>query len=79
MPKKNIHTVPDSQTGKWHNKREGQDKPLSSHNSQTNAIDAGRKQAEKDGVELVINRPDGRIRDKDSYGNDPCPPKDKKH
>jgi hypothetical protein len=27
----------------------------------------------------VIHRPDGTIRDKDSYGNDPNPPKDKKH
>ncbi len=26
-----------------------------------------------------IHRPDGRIRDRDSYGNDPCPPRDKKH
>jgi hypothetical protein len=24
---------------------------------------------------LVIHRPDGRIRDKDSHGNDPFPPK----
>lgn len=26
-------------------------------------------------AELVIHRPDGRIRDKDSYGHDPFPPK----
>jgi hypothetical protein len=30
-------------------------------------------------TELVIHRPDGTIRDKDSFGNDPDPPKDKKH
>ena len=25
--------------------------------------------------EVIIQRPDGRIRSKDSYGNDPCPPR----
>jgi hypothetical protein len=29
--------------------------------------------------ELVIHRPNGQIRDKDSFGSDPCPPKDQKH
>lgn len=29
--------------------------------------------------EVVIHRPDGRIRDKDSYGNDPNPPRDRKY
>jgi hypothetical protein len=27
---------------------------------------------------VVIHGRDGKIRDKDSYGHDPCPPKDKK-
>jgi hypothetical protein len=27
---------------------------------------------------VVIHRPDGRIRDSDSYGNDPIPPRDRK-
>jgi hypothetical protein len=30
-------------------------------------------------VELVIHKKDGTIADSDSYGNDPNPPKDKKH
>jgi hypothetical protein len=29
--------------------------------------------------EVVIHRRDGRIRDSDSYGNDPNPPRDRKH
>ncbi|TCP05507.1 uncharacterized protein DUF2188 [Rubrivivax gelatinosus] len=28
--------------------------------------------------ELLIHGQDGRIRARDSYGNDPCPPKDAK-
>ncbi len=33
----------------------------------------------KQGSEVVIHNRKGQIIDKDSYGNDPCPPKDKKH
>ena len=29
--------------------------------------------------EVIIQGRDGRIRSKDSYGNDPCPPVDKEH
>ena len=29
--------------------------------------------------DCMIHRPNGQIRDKDSYGNDPNPPKDTKH
>ena len=78
MAKKNVHIVPDGQGG-WNVKREGASQPLSSHRTQSAADDAGRSVARRDGVELVTHRPDGRIRDKDSYGNDPLPPRDSKH
>ncbi|WP_372683750.1 DUF2188 domain-containing protein [Desulfosarcina sp.] len=35
--------------------------------------------AQKQTSEVVIHRPDGRIRDKDSYGNAPCPSQDADH
>ncbi len=38
-----------------------------------------RDRAKADRVEVVIHRPNGQIRDSDSYGNDPNPPKDRKH
>ena len=43
--------------------------------------DAGRlvREARRDGVEIVIHGRDGQIRDKDSFGGDPNPPKDQKH
>lgn len=47
----------------------------SKHNTQKEAIDAGRELARKQETELVIHRRDGQIREKDSYGNDPFPPK----
>jgi hypothetical protein len=31
--------------------------------------------ARNKGSDVIIHRPDGRIRDRDSYGNDPFPPK----
>lgn len=77
MTKKNIHTT--FKDGEWHSKKEGQDKPLSSHRTKEAAEKASVRQAKKDEVEHVIHGKDGKIQDKDSYGKDPNPPKDKKH
>ena len=77
MAKKNIHVVPAHK--KWAVKPAGSTEPASTHRTQHAAEQAGRKLAKQNQSELVIHRPDGRIRDKDSYGNDPCPPKDAKH
>lgn len=77
MAKKNVHVVPSGNG--WAVKTEGSAKPLSNHRTQQNALEAGRKVAQQNQGELVIHRPNGQIRDKDSFGNDPCPPKDGKH
>ncbi len=77
MTKKNIHTVPYKEG--WANKKVGQDKPLSVHRTKAAADDKGTSFARKAGVEHVIHGKDGRIQDKDSYGNDPHPPIDRKH
>lgn len=63
----------------WAYKREGSDRALGVTKTQSDAIKAGREVAKKDGVELVTHGRDGKIRDSDSYGNDPSPPKDKKN
>ena len=46
--------------------------------TQKQAIDIARQIAKNQQSELVIHKKDGTIRDKDSYGNDPHPPKDTK-
>ena len=46
--------------------------------TQKEAIAYGREIAINQHSELVIHGANGKIRDKDSYGNDPHPPKDKK-
>lgn len=74
---KNIHVTP--RDGDWAVKREGADRASSIHPTQGDAIDAGRELAINNRSELVIHGRDGKIRDKDSFGNDPNPPKDRKH
>lgn len=70
---KNIHVVKHG--NHWETKIEGNSTPLSKHHTQGNAIDKGREFAIDLKSELVIHRPNGLIRDKNSYGNDPYPPK----
>jgi hypothetical protein len=47
----------------------------STHTTQAEAARAARGTAVRERGEVIIHRPDGRIRDADSYGNDPFPPK----
>jgi hypothetical protein len=47
----------------------------STHDTQAQATEAARNTAIREGGEVIIHRPDGRIRDSNSYGNDPFPPK----
>lgn len=77
MGKKNIHIVP--QGGRWAVKKEGSSEPLSTHRTKVLADQRARPQARKEEVELVIHGRDGRIQDKDSFGNDSCPPCDTRH
>lgn len=73
MASKNQHVVPHR--GRWAVKAAGNERATSVHETQKQAVDAARDIARHQHSELVIHRPDGRIRDKDSYGNDPFPPK----
>lgn len=77
MAKKDMHVVPHKQG--WATRKEGASRAGTVTPTQKQAIDKDRDQARRDKVEVVIHRKDGRIRDSDSYGNDPSPPKDKKH
>lgn len=79
MPKKNIHTVYNKDRKMWETKKEGQNKPLASSHTKQTAEEKSIREAKKTKVEHVIHNKDGKISDKDSYGNDPNPPKDKKH
>ena len=72
---KSIHTVYNSDNHRWENKAEGSPKPLSSHHTKDNALDRGRDIAEDKLVEHLIHGRDGKIQERNSYGNDPFPPR----
>lgn len=74
---KNQHVVKNGD--KWSVKGVGNKKATKNFDTQKQAIDYAREIAINQKSEVVIHGRDGRIRDKDSYGNDPVPPKDKKH
>lgn len=69
MAKKAVHVVPAG--GKWAVRKEGSSKASSAHQTQQAASKAGKSMAKKEKSELFIHGRDGRIREKNSYGNDP--------
>ena len=73
---KNQHIT--KKDGVWRVIGEGNSKPTKTFNTQKEAINYGKNIAINQQAELVIHGVNGKIRDKDSYGNDPCPPKDTK-
>lgn len=73
MASKNQHVVPH-QDG-WAVKGAGNQRATSVHDTQQQGIDAAREIVRNQQSELVIHRRDGRIRDRDSHGNDPFPPR----
>lgn len=75
---KNQHVVPISGGG-WGVRGENNSKLTSKHDTKADAIKAGKEIATNQHSELITHRQDGRIQSKDSYGNDPNPPKDTEH
>ena len=69
----NQHVVPHGDG--WAVRGAGNERVTSTHSTQAEAQAAAREIAINQQSEVVIHRPDGRIRDKNSYGHDPYPPK----
>ena len=59
-------------------KREGSKRSSAVTDTKAEAVKEGRKYAQDSKGELTVHGEDGKIQEKRSYGNDPCPPKDKK-
>lgn len=70
---KNQHIVPDGNN--WAVKGAGNSRSTSTHNTQSGAIQAGRQIAQNQGSELFIHGRNGQIRERNTYGNDPYPPR----
>lgn len=71
---KNQHVTPHPNGG-WQVKGAGNSKATVRTTTQSAAIAEARAIARNQKSEMVIHRPNGKIRAKDSYGNDPFPPK----
>jgi hypothetical protein len=78
MSKRNgdVHVVKNPH-GQWNVNQD--DQRISTHQTQANAVERGKVEAKRDGVELVTHRLDKRIRSKNSFGRDPNPPRDTEH
>ena len=73
MSKKGQHVVPSG--GKWSVRRAGASRASGTYGTQQEAVERGKDIARTQGTELYIHGRDGRIRERNSYGRDPLPPK----
>ncbi len=71
--KKSVHVVPRDDG--WAVERDGAHRASSLHETQAAAEAAGRTTARNDKVEFFLHGRNGQIRERDSYGNDPYPPR----
>lgn len=70
---KNQHVTPKND--KWQVKGAGNKKATALFDTQKEAINHARQISKNQNSELFIHGRDGKIRERDSYGNDPYPPK----
>lgn len=73
MPNKNQHVV--LHPSGWAVKGAGNERASSVHGTQREAIAAARETAMRQGSEMLIHGENGRIRERNTYGTDPSPPK----
>ena len=73
MTTKSQHVVPNG--GKWAVRRAGAERASGVYSTQKEAIARGKELAKNQGTELYVHGEDGRIRERNTYGKDPYPPK----
>lgn len=71
--RKNIHVVHKGK--KWQVKQEGAVRSSGNFDTQKEAYNRAREIAHNNGQEVITHGKDGRFRSKNSFGNDPYPPK----
>ena len=77
MSKKNQYVVPTQ--GGWGVRSESSDRLTVKTETKSEAVKIGTSIAKNQHSELTILGKDGKIQNKNSFGNDPVPPHDKKH
>lgn len=73
MTKRNQHVVPHENG--WAVKGAGAQKATSVHDTQAEAISAAKSIAQNQQSEMLIHGRNGQIRERNTYGSDPYPPK----
>jgi len=73
MKKKNYDVSPND--GRWQVKQHGKSRASKVFDTQKKAISYGKKRAKQSNGELYIKNRKGQIREANSYGRDPFPPK----
>ncbi len=74
--KKNQYVVPTKDG--WGIRGENNERLTKTFEKKSDAIECAKDIAKNQKSELTILKKDGQIQNKNSYGNDPMPPKDKK-
>jgi uncharacterized protein YdaT len=76
MPRKEYHVVPHENG--WAVKKNNASKSSVCTSTKSDAVSKAKELSKNSGSEMVVHGKNGKIQYSNSYGNDPCPPKDKK-
>jgi hypothetical protein len=77
MAKRTNHVVPSAANGGWAVKKSGSTRVSGAFHSKLEAIQYARALSKNEQTELFIHRKDGTIQERNSYGKDPFPLKDR--
>jgi hypothetical protein len=75
MARGRVHTVYRRAQGDWTNEVEGGEREPSAHETKEEAIRQGRALAREAGSEHVIHNMDGTVSERNSYDDQPQPPR----
>lgn len=78
MAKRNEIHVTHRDDGKWQAKKPENSRASFVCDTKAEAMQKGREVAREEKRELIPHNKDGKISNPNSFGSDPCPPKDKK-
>jgi hypothetical protein len=76
MARKERHVVHNPDGG-WDSKKNNAQRVSRHFETKEDAMVWSKQKSKEEGSELIPHRMDGSIQNPNSYGNDPCPPKDK--
>ena len=75
MAEKKNHWTSPRKDGKWESKTEGASRPSRVFDTQSDAWKYSKQRARADKVAARLQNRKGQIRERNTYGNDPYPPK----